>query len=184
VLPVAAVAQPTAQPCFTISVEVKLSSADGTHGEDHRFQQSCRPGRMGDIGIYSSTGTQPSCNIAAMSAGDSHRIFLTDRRGVAIGRQGKSSAAVRQNGITAQDQDAYVTIGRKEKGATLEFSASSPLPGSDRCPECFGATSLVTFETCPNVFELSEDDLKNLGAATKTVTLTARKDERSSTRSD
>jgi hypothetical protein len=173
-LPLAAVAQPTAQPCFTIAVEVKLSSTDGSHTEDHRFQQTYRPGRMGDIGIYSSAGSRESCNIAAMSAGDSHLFFLTDLRGVAIGREGTSSDTTRQNGITAQDQDAYVTIRRKEKGATLEFSASSPLPGSDRCPECFGAASIVTFEPHPNVFELSEDDLKNLGAVTKTVMLTGK----------
>ncbi|MDP3001456.1 MAG: hypothetical protein Q8N47_28485, partial [Bryobacterales bacterium] len=173
-LPVAAVAQPKVQPCFTIAVEVKLWSTDGSHNEDHRFQQTYRPGRMGDIGIYSSIGAQQSCNIAAMTVGDSHRFFLTDLRGVAIGREGTSSGTARQDGITAQDKDAYVTITRKEKGATLEFSASSPLPGSDQCPECFGATSIVTFEPYPNVFQLSEDDLKNLGAVTKSVTLTGK----------
>jgi hypothetical protein len=176
-LPAAAVAQPKAQPCFTIAVEVKIWSADGTHNEDHRFQGTYRPGRMGDIGIYTSTGTQESCNIAVISAGETHRFFLTDLRGVATGRDGTSSGTARQDGITAQDKDSYVTITRKEKGATLEFSASSPLPGSDQCPECFGATSLVTFAPYPNVFELSEDDLKNVGGVTKSVALTARKDE-------
>ena len=172
-LAAAAAAQPLPKPCFTISVELKVWGTD--HSEEHRFQGSYRPGRMGDIGIRTRDGTQESCNIAAISAGDSRRFFLTDLKGSATGRHGTSTGSVRQDRLTEQDRDSYVTVTRKGKGATLEFSASSPLPGSDDCAECFGATAMTDFK--PSVFELSEDDLKNLGVVNKSVTLRAARND-------
>lgn len=171
-LTAAAAGQPLPKPCFTISVEVKVWGTD--HSEEHRFQGSYRPGRMGDIGIRTRDGTQESCTVAALSPGDIRRFFLTDLRGSATGRHGTSTGSARQDRLTDQDRDSYVTITRKQKGATLEFSASSPLPASDDCPECFGATAVVDFN--PSVFELSENDLQNLGTVNKSVTLRAARD--------
>ena len=63
-----AAAQPQPKACFTIMVDVKVWGTD--HSEEHRFQGSYRPARMGDIGIRTRDGTQESCNIAAISAGE------------------------------------------------------------------------------------------------------------------
>jgi hypothetical protein len=171
-LAAAGAAQSLPKPCFTISVELKVWGAD--HSEEHSFQESYRPGRMGDIGIRTRDGTQESCTLAAIAVGDSRRFFLTDVKGSATGRQGSSTGSVRQDRLTEKD-DSYVTLTRKEKGATLEFSVSSPLPASDDCPECFGVTDVVYFQR--SVFELSEEDLNNLGAVNKSVTLRAARNE-------
>jgi hypothetical protein len=164
---------PLPKPCFTITVEVKLLGTD--HSEEHRFRESYRPGRMGDIGIRTRDGTQESCNLAAIEPGEMRRFFLMDLQGSATGKHGNKTASVRMDRMTDQDRDTYVTLTRHEKGATLEFSASSSLGEAENCEECFGASAVVVFQHM--VFELSEEDLKNPGTVSRSVRFAAARNE-------
>src|SRR5208283_2677359 len=60
---------------------------------------------------------------------------------------------------------------RKEQGATLEFSANSLLP-SDRDEDLIGVCAAQSFEPRPQVFNLTEDDLKQFATLRKSILLT------------
>lgn len=171
-------AQQGAKACFSIEVESKMWSADGKQSEEHRFQGEYRPGRIENTGVYRAYGNQDSCGVATMSPGDVRRFYLSNQSGVASGRCGKDSASVSLGKFDpARHRDVYVTLERKEKGATLEFTASSPLPSSDGCDCCISMCAAQVFHPWPNTFEFSEEDLKNLGSISKTVSLTMKPEE-------
>lgn len=177
-LPTIAQIQQSAAPCFTITVESKMWSADGKNSEEHRFTGEYRAGRVENTGVYRSYGNKDNCSVATMSPGEVRLFYLSNQRGEANGRCGKESASVSLGKFDpARNRDVYVTFERKEKGATLEFTASSPLPSSDTCDCCVSMCAAQVFHPSPNVFEFSEEELTNLSSLTKTVSLTMKPEE-------
>ncbi len=158
-----------ATPCFTITVDSKMRTADGKHTEQHYFQETYANTRPGTMAVDNPMGT---CSILALDPGMTHQFYLTDIHAESRGRDGNSSASTRLDGVTEQNRETSVTITRKEKGAILEFSTDSPTPSSEDCQECIHSCAAQNFEPFPNTFELTEDDLKHLGSVTKTISLT------------
>jgi len=172
-LPFVACAQQGGAPCFTITVETKMQASDGKQSEEHRFQAEYGRASEGGAGIQPALGLPRGCSVATMEAGMTRRFYLSNISGVANGRCGTQSASVSLGKFDpARNRDVYVTVERKEKGATLEFSSSSPLPSSDTCDCCVSMCAAQVFQPWPNQFELSEDDLTNLGSVSKTLALT------------
>ncbi len=178
VQPGASWAQPPAKPCFTIEVDSTMNASGGTSSEAHHFRGEYYPGRLDNAGVYRSSGNQDGCNVAAMSPGETRQFFLLSLSGTATGRCGTQTASVRIDASQqARNRDVYVTLERKEKGATLEFTASSPLPSSDTCDCCISMCAAQVFHPWPNTFEFSEEELTHLSSVTKTVTLTMKPEE-------
>lgn len=155
-----------------------MRSLDGKQSEEHSFRGDYFPGRIDNTGVYRSYGNQNSCNVATLSPGETRQFYLFNQSGAASGRCGKDTATVRIDGsAAARNRDVYVTLERKEKGATLEFSAASPLPSSDSCDCCINMCAAQVFHPWPNTFEFSEEELTKLGSVSKTVTLTMKPEE-------
>ena len=158
----------TPKPCFTIVVDSTMAGKDGSRSERHHFEERFRPATVGDsIGFYTEPG---DCAIAAMRAGDTRRFFLQALHGVYRGVQGTLSATAKIDQIDRY-RDRYVVVRRQAKGATLEFSANSLLP-SDRDEDLIGVCAAQSFEPRPQVFNLTEDDLKQFATLRKSITLT------------
>lgn len=143
------------------------------NAKQYRFTGQYRPGRIDNSGVYRAYSDKDSCAVAAMSPGQTRLLYVSNQSGVANGRCGKQSASVSLGKFDpARNRDVYATLERKEKDATLEFTASSPLPSSDTCDCCLSMCAAQVFHPPPNVFEFSEEELTNLSALTKTVSLT------------
>lgn len=171
-------AQQGAKPCFSIEVDSSMNASGGSSSEEHHFRGDYYPGRLDNAGVYRSTGGQDGCNVAVMSPGETRRFYLFNQSGTAKGRCGKDSATVSlDKSDDANNRDVYVTIERKEKGATLEFSAVSPLPSSDSCDCCISMCASQVFHPWPNTFEFSEEELTKLGSVSKAVTLSMKPEE-------
>ena len=158
----------TPKPCFTIVVDSTMADKDGSRSEQHHFEETFRPATIGDsIGFY--TGPE-DCAIAALRPGDTKRFFLQELHGEYRGVQGKLSATARIDQLDRY-RDMNVLVKRRAQGATLEFSANSPLP-SDRNEDLIGVCAAQSFEPHPQVFNLTEDDLKQFATLRKSITLT------------
>ena len=158
----------TPKPCFTIVVDSTMADKDGSRSEQHHFEERFRPATMGDsIGFYTEPG---DCAIAALRAGDTRRFFLQELHGVYRGVQGTLSATARIDQIDRY-RDRYVVVRRQAQGATIEFSANSLLP-SDRNEDLIGVCAAQSFDPRPQVFNLTEDDLKQFATLRKSILLT------------
>lgn len=150
-------AQPSTT-CFTITIDSSMSSDGGKHSEEHHIQAGYGPRRGGN------------CNVAAMAAGSMRDYYLSSMHASSNGRDGSETASTKVDGVSQQNQDSSVRVLRHASGATLEFSADSPTPSSEQCQQCIHMCAAQTFT--PSVFELSEQELTNLGSLVKTVALT------------
>ena len=158
----------TPKPCFTIVVDSTMQDKDGSRGEQHHFEERFRPATIGDsVGYYTGPG---DCAIAALSPGDARRFFLQELHGVYRGWQGTLSATSKIDQIDHY-RDMNVMVRRKAQGATIEFSANSPL-SSDRNEDLIGVCAAQSFEPRPQVFNLTEDDLKQFATLRKSIQLT------------
>src|SRR5208337_930880 len=158
----------TPKPCFTIVVDSTMQDKDGSRGEQHHFEERFRPATIGDsVGYYTGPG---DCAIAALSPGDARRFFLQELHGVYRGWQGTLSATSKIDQIDHY-RDMNVMVRRKAQGATIEFSANSPL-SSDRNEDLIGVCAAQSFEPRPQVFNLTEDDLKQFATLRKSIMLT------------
>jgi hypothetical protein len=162
----------TPKPCFTVVVDSTMADKDGSRGEQHHFEEGFRPATIGDSADNSvSFYTGPEdCAIAALRPGDARRFFLEELHGAYRGWQGTISATARIDQID-RFRGMNVVVRRKAQGATIEFSASSPLP-SDRNEDLIGVCAAQSFEPRPQVFNLTEDDLKQFATLRKSILLT------------
>ena len=162
----------TPKPCFTIVVDSTMGDKDGSRGEQHHFEERFRPATLGDSaenGVSFYTGPE-DCAIAALRPGDARRFFLQELHGAYRGWQGTLSATAKIDQID-RFRGMNVVVKRKAQGATLEFLANSPLP-SDRNEDLIGVCAAQSFAPRPPVFNLTEDDLKQLATLRKSIQLT------------